>query len=109
MSIFEDSFIEAALWADTPEEAPGAGLSPESEAAMRAYAAAFYDANAAMIEAYPEGEAQAGHDLWFNIAGHGCGYWEGSDAASVALDAAAQNRDVSLYLGDDGQLYAYGL
>lgn len=110
-NIFAAAFIEAALWADTPEGYEGDGLriglaSGEAER-MRAFADSFFAANAEDILAYPEGVEQAGHDLWFTTAGHGVGYWEQSDPASKRLDEAAKAvfHGGTLYEGDDGLLY----
>lgn len=110
-NIFAAAFIEAALWADTPEGYEGDGLriglaSSEAER-MRAFADSFFAANAEDILAYPEGVEQAGHDLWFTTAGHGVGYWEQSDPASKRLDEAAKAvfHGGTLYEGDDGLLY----
>jgi hypothetical protein len=109
--IFAAAFVEAAVFADTPEGYEGKdgriGLASEDAEQMREFARTFYRANEADIIAYPEGITQAGHDLWFTINGHGVGYWENSDPVSVRLDAAAKalRRDGGLYEGDDGLLY----
>jgi hypothetical protein len=109
--IFAAAFVEAALFADTPEYYEGKdgriGLSSDSAEKMRDFARAFYRANEPDIAAYPEGLTQAGHDLWFTTAGHGVGYWEHTDAASTRLDAAAKalRHEGTLYEGDDGLLY----
>jgi len=110
-NLFAAAFIEAALWADTPEDYEGDGLriglaSSEAER-MRAFATQFFHDNTDDVLAYPEGLTQAGHDLWFTTAGHGVGYWEHKDAASIRLDAAASKlrHDGTLYEGDDGLLY----
>ena len=110
-NIFAAAFVEAALWADTPEGYEGDGLriglaSGEAER-MRAFAESFFAANADDVYAYPEGIMQAGHDLWFTTAGHGVGYWEHNDTASKRLNEAAAKlrHDGTLYEGDDGLLY----
>lgn len=109
---FASAFIDAALFADTPDDYQGngkrIGLATESANAMRAFASAFYESNQDHVDAYPDGITQAGHDLWFTTAGHGCGYWEQRDEASVALDQAcriALPYNGGLYEGDDGLLY----
>ena len=111
-AIFAAAFVEAALWADTPEDYEGngstIGLASDDAQAMRDFAGKFYDDNREAIEAYPEGLHQAGSDLWFTTAGHGVGYWEQSDDASQALDKAARAAlpyNEGLYEGDDGLLY----
>ena len=109
---FASAFVEAALFADTPEGYEGnrlqIGLASDAAQAMRDTAGAFFDAYADDIRAYPEGVAQAGHDLWFTSAGHGVGYWENDDPVSKRLDAAAREalpHNEGLYEGDDGLLY----
>ena len=105
---FIAAYIEAAAWADTPEENPGADFSPEAINRLHADAGDFYDAHTADCEAYPEGIVQAGHDLWFTTCGHGVGYWENDDPVSQRLDAAAKAspmRHQEIYAGDDGLLY----
>jgi hypothetical protein len=109
--IFQSAFVEAALWADTPEGYEGnstrIGLASESAQEMRDIAGAFYDANESLIVVYPQGLTQAGYDLYFTIAGHGVGYWENNDEISQALDKAAKpyRHDKSLIEDDDGLLY----
>jgi hypothetical protein len=108
---FATAFVEAALWADTPEDYQGPGLSSESLKAMRAFAIRFYIANCGDVQAYPEGITQAGHDLWFTLCGHGVGYWENRDDCSQRLDDAvsALRRSEGLYEGDDSLLHWDGV
>ena len=109
--IFATAFVEAALFADTPEGYEGdglrIGLASEEAKRMRDFAGRFFWANVDDVYAYPEGIEQAGHDLWFTTAGHGVGYWEQSDPASRRLDEAAKAvfHGGTLYEGDDGLLY----
>lgn len=108
-TMFAKAFIEAALWADTPEDATATTLHIDSLAGMENFAGAFYDCNRQHIEAYPGGLVQAGHDLWFTTNGHGVGYWENSDEASQALDEACKafghRYSDGLEQGDDGFLH----
>ena len=113
-TIFAAAFIEAALFADTPEDYEGdglhIGLASEDAERMRDFARRFFWANVDDIYAYPEGIVQAGHDLWFTTVGHGVGYWEQSDPASRRLDEAAKalHNEGILYAGDDGLLHWEG-
>lgn len=105
---FAADYIEAALFADTPEEAPGAQLSAEAEETLRAQAFAFYDAHSAEIETYEaETDSNASHDLWYTARSHGCGYWEHDTEAARGLDHAAKimGGATDIYLGDDGELH----
>jgi len=105
--LFAAHFVEAALFADTPEEYEGEGLSEESDARLRAFATAFYAAHQDDIDAYCEGVDGAAHDLWYTLLDHGCGYWEQDDDISKRLDAAAKALATvcGLYEGDDGLLH----
>ena len=54
-------------------------------------------------------EASAGHDFWLTRNGHGAGFWDGDwrEPYGIALDKLAKSfGEVSLYLGDDGRIYA---
>lgn len=105
---FSAAFVEAALWADTPEEYDGPGLATDAKNILVDFAEQFYYNNEIDVESYPQGIEQAGHDLWFTIRGHGVGYWENDDYASQRLNFAAKNLTDKLddiYVGDDNFLY----
>lgn len=104
--IFIAAYIEAAVWADTPDDVPEAELADETRLALERVAGRFFDAHTDAIAAYEEGLVQAGHDLWFTQVGHGVGYWENHSEAAKHLDAAAKSKRLEgLYVGDDGLLY----
>jgi hypothetical protein len=52
--------------------------------------------------------AQVGHDFWLTRNHHGAGFWDrGMGEAGDRLTAAAEAwGEASLYIGDDGRLYA---
>ena len=60
-------------------------LPPETVEAMRVDVERFARAHASAIESWPTDSARgfgdcwsaAGHDLWLNRNGHGCGFWDG--------------------------------
>lgn len=105
---FAAAYIEAAVFADWPEDAPDAPLSEELRRSLADDAEAFYDVHSADIDAYESDTgSDAGHDLWFTANGHGVGYWEHRTPEAVRLDAAARLSPArELYVGDDGQVYA---
>lgn len=105
---FVTAYMEAAVFADWPEDAPDAPLSEELRRTLTDDAEAFYDAHSADIDAYErDTSSDAGHDLWFTANGHGVGYWEHQTPAASRLDAAARLSPArELYVGDDGQVYA---
>ena len=104
--LFIDSYVECALWADTPEEAGDADTAEVTIIELTDHAGRFYDMHEQDILAYEEGVATAGHDLWLTRNGHGAGYWENHSEAAQRLDAAAKELgECYLYVGDDGLLY----
>lgn len=108
---FVAAYIEAALFADTPEDAPaGAELNAGSRLKLELTAGTFYDAHTSAIEMYAASShgSNAGHDLWYTQNGHGCGYWEHESFASARyLDAAANElTQIDIYVGDNGEIYA---
>ena len=108
---FIAAYIEAALFADTPDEAPsGSELSQSSKLKLELRAGEFYDANESAIFMYANSShgSNSGHDLWYTQNGHGCGYWEHDTFSSArALDTAAREMgQIDIYLGDDGELHA---
>lgn len=108
---FIAAYIEAALFADTPDDAPiGADLNAGSRLKLELRAGEFYDKHAADIRAYTfETTANAGHDLWYTQNGHGCGYWEENERPCAdRLDEATRHETskVDIYIGDDGEIYA---
>lgn len=92
---FLAAYIEAALFADKPEDAtPGAELHADSVARLEGIAGAFYDAHTSDIMAYSfETNANAGHDLWYTQNGHGCGYWEENTRPDGTPSPCASNLD----------------
>lgn len=117
-----DAYIEAALWSSTDGNGNSLDnnytrddLAPETLAAMRADVTAFVIANAEDISLWDgptDPEVQAGHDLWLTRNGYGCGFWESewtdleTDPGSRLDSAAKSLEEVTLYIGDNGTIYA---
>jgi hypothetical protein len=117
------AYGECALWSSTDDDGEplDAGrdffdLPPETVEAMRADCLAFATAHASAILSWPGDKAgrnrdpwgAAGHDLWLNRNGHGCGFWDGDwpEPAATELDEVAKALGgVDLYVGDDGRIY----
>ena len=96
-----DSFLDAGYaWSD---------IAPESQAVILAECGAFQLRHGADILEY--GEAEAGADLYFSAAGHGCGFWEedhGTPEGCARMDRTAKGlagKIGAAYLGDDGKVY----
>ena len=120
---FLESYIEAALWITTAEDAGGDpekgehldaeftvdALTPESRQAARADCLSFMNEARPLIGA---DVAHAGFCLWLDRNGHGSGFWDDtrwSESVRGALHEAAQKMgQASIYVGDDGHLYYEG-
>lgn len=72
---FLNAYLEAAAWADTPEDHTGEGLDFDHASKMEAEkdCKAFLDRNWEFIGDNME---QAGHDFWLTRKGHGAGFWD---------------------------------
>jgi hypothetical protein len=121
LDTFTRAYIECALWSTNDESDATGGvpldqnydvrdLAPETLAQMMADCAKFQSDNHDHI--YSDGSPSiehAGHDFWLTRCGHGSGFWDGDwlEPAASALTAASKKfRDVDLYIGDDGKIYA---
>lgn len=111
---FIDAYVACALWSSF-DETDGYGYHPEdiapaTMAKLVANCEAFYAANDATLNHEDSlGDSQAGHDFWLNHNGHGAGFWDGDwpEPLGDILDKAARAfSEVSLYVGDDGLIYA---
>lgn len=118
-----DGYITCALWSTNDESTEAGGepfdsnygpddIADEARAAMKADVDAFARANAATIVAcFGYGTcdwSRAGHDLWLDRNGHGCGFWDGGwpkEVGKVLSKAAKKLGETGLYLGDDGKIY----
>jgi hypothetical protein len=117
MDKFTEAYIVAALWSSSDESTPEGGdpldknygpddLAPETLRQMQADCAKFQAENARDIEGRDE---QAGHDFWLTRNHHGCGFWDGdwpTEAGDRLTNACKGYPEVSLYVGDDGRIYA---
>jgi hypothetical protein len=118
-----DGYIECALWSSNDESDDNGGepfdanysaddLADEARAAMRADVEAFARKHAAtIVKCFGFKRCDwslAGHDLWLNRNGHGCGFWDGGwpkEEGKILDDACDELGECYLYLGDDGKIY----
>ena len=66
------------------------------------------DATDEAADATPS-DRTGGMDFWYTRNGHGCGFWDGDwpePFGSALTEAAKTFGEVSVYLGDDGKVYA---
>lgn len=118
MEAMLSAYMVAALWSSNDESDERGGepmdnnygiedIAPETVEKMRADVVKFLAENAADIG---DREEQAGHDLWMTRNGHGVGFWETPDwpqeAGERLTRAAKAMGETSLYVGDDGMIYA---
>jgi len=113
---FTRGYMEAAEWTDcgddNEEMLDADEFAPEFVARAKKDCADFVAANAALLERYQEvtgrDMASAGTDFWLTRNGHGAGFWDrGNDPCLTALTEASKvYREVCLYVGDDGLIYA---
>jgi hypothetical protein len=91
--IFFTAYLEAAAFADTPEDHMNQGLEFNAKSKLLAEkdCKAFLDANHELIGA--DQFEQAGHDFWFTRKGHGVGFWDrpeiyGEEKAKLLTEAS---------------------
>lgn len=126
---FFRSYVGAALWSsigddDEPldKEHDIDDLADETRERMLRDCASFYARNRWYIhcEDAPlsnediniaaRQSAMAGHDFWLTRCGHGAGFWDGDwpeDEGEKLDNAAKAFGNVDLYVGEDGEIYAY--
>lgn len=130
MDDFTRAFFECALWSSNDDGTPEGGesldenytiddIDPKCRASLEAECKRFQEENAADIATGVGGrdsngpftrEARAGHDFWLTRNRHGAGFWDGDwPEAGERLTAASQAfPEVTLYVGDNGVIYACG-
>lgn len=121
LDTFTRAYLEAALWSST--DADGEPMDRDhdlSDLAPETLAHAIEDCRSFQETfgyLYAEGsprscyspDEQAGHDFWLTRNHHGAGFWDGDwpePAATILTDAAHSYREMNLYVGDDGRVYA---
>jgi len=119
---FTKSYIECALWSSTdgdgrPLDSGEHELSADARAQMVKDCEDFEQANADLLERWyseaGETTARAGHDFWLTRNRHGAGFWDRWNDATPQgkigrelTEKAHAYGEVSLYIGDDGAIYA---
>ena len=111
---FTLAYVEAALWSSCDESGTpldkNYGIlecAPATLERMQADCLVFERANAADMEV--RNAESAGHDFWLTRNRHGAGYWDGDWPKEVGerlTKAAHAFREIDLYIGDDGLIYA---
>jgi hypothetical protein len=108
-SEFEQGYILAMFFADTPEDEEW-DFDDLHESAFKKIKddCAAFCADQKTLDFIDGDEGHAGRDLWYTRQGHGCGFWDGdwSDEAGKYLTARAKSLgECWPYKGDDGQIY----
>lgn len=110
---FTAAYLEAALWSSTDDNGDPldykysfSDIAAETLERMladcKAFQAAHWDDIACDL-------SRAGHDFWLTRERHGAGFWDGDwpePAATRLTDASHAFGEFSLYIGDDGKVYA---
>jgi len=118
LDVFTKAYIEAALWSsnDNSDESGGEPLdknyglddiAEETLEEMVRDCENFQRENEKYIPV--DLLSNAGHDFWLTRNGHGAGFWDGDwpDRAGYRLTASAKSYgEKTLYVGDDGKIYA---
>jgi hypothetical protein len=120
LDTFTRAFFETALWSSTDNSNDQGGepldknysisdLDPASVEKLAKDCEQFQDENSDDLSGADL--ATAGHDFWLTRNRHGAGFWDGDypePQATRLTDASHAYREVDLYIGDDGIIYAYG-
>lgn len=129
LDTFVDAYVEAALWSTNDESDPETGGDPmdqnygpgdiapstmESFTAdctdfLQKYGHLIEDDDSPAIKKWGRWEL-AGHDFWLTRNGHGAGFGDGNFPKhdDELYEAAKAYREIWLYVGDDGVIYASG-
>lgn len=111
---FQRAYVECALWTEEMGHIEVEQVDDESIKEMIKDCNQFYQDNAADLiwarenALHGYSASQAGHDFWLTRNGHGTGFWDrGLGQVGQRLTTSAKGfKEVSLYLGDDGRIYA---
>lgn len=110
---FTRSYLQTCLWTETDGEEcldrnhDFSHLSREFVERAHKDCASFQDRNQHDLRG--ESPNRAGHDFWLTRNRHGAGFWDGDyeeDKGKRLTAVAEQYGEVSVYVGDDGLIYA---
>ena len=111
---FTSSYLEAAEWADKPEEEDWSSAEWAPEAVKRAKADCIrfrFRASDLLVDLdwdHPKDTYPIAYDFWLTRQGHGSGFWDGNypePAARNLTEIAKGFEETNIYLGDDGLIY----
>ena len=113
---FTQACFECAEWAESGEiDFSDHEWSRDFRAQLEADCQSFWQSYGYLIERIdPDNEYSsaelAGHDFWLTRNGHGAGFWDRGGLWGTHEDALVKGAEtydeLSLYLGDDGLIYA---
>ena len=122
MDNFTRQYLQTALWSSTDESREDGGdpmdrkysvgdLSEEIVAWATADCDRFRALAGDMLDEHPD-PTRAAHDFWLTRNGHGAGFWDGDwpingDALTALVGWGTDFGEVSLYIGDDGEIYHF--
>lgn len=110
-------YLETAIWSSTDDSGEPLdqsysmdNLSTESIELAKKHVAAFLEKSGALLDAYDCETAM--HDFWLTRNRHGAGFWNGlydKVDGERLTEISHFFGEISLYVGDDGQLYFEGV
>lgn len=122
MDDFTRQYLATALWSSTDESTPEGGepmdanyciedISAETVAWAQADCDRFRAVAGELLDEHDDAE-MGPHDFWLTRNGHGAGFWDGDwpangDALTALVGWRTGFGEVSLYVGDDGELYHF--
>jgi hypothetical protein len=114
---FTTAYLVAALWSTNDESTPQGGepldtnygihdIAPDTIGQALKDCQKFQKDNKALLENLDL--SQCGHDFWLTRNGHGAGFWDRDlgEVGEKLTEACKQFPEVSLYVGDDKQIWA---
>lgn len=114
MDPFTHAYVEAALWSSSDDDGTPLDqdkgiddISDETFMTMIRDCHAFETKYANLLSEIDD--EQAGHDFWLTREHHGAGFWDRGypdNIGELLTNAAHSFGEFSLYIGDDGKIYA---
>jgi hypothetical protein len=107
---FLAAYLEAAVWADSPDEENWENSAWAKDALTRARVDCilFYRLAFEIIEGLDICDSSHGHNFWLTRQGHGAGFWDGDypePAATQLTEISKKFGETYLYLGDEGEIH----
>lgn len=105
---FTRHYIACLRWADMPEDRPAEWVYNSPNLVKRAQSDCESFMNQTVGLYSVDDIPQAAHDFWLTRQHHGAGFWDGDwpDVGDELTKISQSFPELSVYIGDDGLLYA---